>query len=438
MKTILPLLILLSTWANTWNANAAAATNTVVITPAFLNALAAEARTNAPSLRAERSRVEAARANVAAVRTWEDPMFTMGGMTARRSMRADDGDLIVGVEQRLPLFGKPVAARRAAESEVATQLAGETLAFQTLRLEIAKQVFKTALADRAVELAQEDVAWLDALAQLAEQQFLVGKAAQVDVIKAQIDRAKRTEQIRTENERRDHERVALNRLLARDHAASWARFELPALAEPIEFSPRLIDLSLRFEPRLKMMQREVEQAVTVAEVTRLKRLPEFGVGVEGRTFTGNGEFRQGMVFFNVNLPFWNLDKYRAEHARDTAKMRAAEQSLADYRLHAAKEVHEAITSIAAARREALLYRDQIIPRAELGLASARIAWETERGMFRDVLETRRMLIEGRLMFARAVTEQHMIISQLLLYCGAPDIESLKKLQENPSESPAKP
>ncbi len=438
MKTILPLLILLGAWTNVWNANAAAATNAVVITPAFLNALAAEARTNAPLLRSERSRVEAARANAAAVRTWEDPMFTLGGMTARRSMRADDGDLLVGVEQKLPLFGKPAAARRAAESEVATQQAAESMAFQMLWLEIARQAFKVALADRVVELAQEDVAWLDALAQLAEQQFLVGKASQVDVLKAQTERAKRTEQSRTESERRHHEWVALNRLLNRDFAATWPRFELPALAEPIEFGGHLVDLSLQFEPRLKMMRREVEQAAANTEVTRLKRLPDFGVGIEGRAFTGNGEFRQGMVFFNVNLPFWNLDKYRAEHARDAAKTRAAEQSLADYRLHAAKEVHEVVTSISAARREALLYRDQILPRAELALASARLAWETERGMFRDVLEMRRMLIESRLMLARAVAEQHSMLSQLLLYCGADDLDALKKHQEKPSGTPTKP
>ncbi len=436
MKTIFPLLVLLGALTNAWRSNAAVSAN--VVTSDFLNLLAAEARTNAPSLRAERSRVEAARANAAAVRTWEDPMFTLGGMTARRSMRADDGDLLVGVEQKLPLFGKPAAARRAAESEVATQQAAETLAFQMLRLEIARQAFKAALADRAVELAQEDVAWLDALVQLAEQQFLVGKAAQVDVIKAQIDRAKRAEQIRTESERRDHERVALNRLLNRDFAASWPRFELPALAESVEFSSRLVDLSLKFEPRLKVLQREVEQAATFAEVTRLKRLPEFGVGVEARSFTGNGEFRQGMVFFNVNLPFWNLDKYRADHARDTAKMRAAEESLADHRLQAAKEVHELITAVAAARREALLYRDQVIPRAELAVASARTAWETERGMFRDVLESRRMLVESRLMFARAVAEQYTMLSQLAFTCGTSDFEALKKQSEKLGEPSTKP
>jgi outer membrane protein TolC len=438
MKALLPLLILLGAWTNARQMNAAVATNAVVVTAGFLKALAEEARTNAPALRAERSRVEAARAHAAAVRTWEDPVFTFGGVTARRSIRADDGDLILRVEQKLPLFGKPAAARRAAESEVVTQQVAETVAFQRLQLEIAKQAYKTALADRAVELAQEDAAWLDALALLAEQQFLIGKISRVDVLKAQTERARRTEQILTEKERRAHERVVLNRLLNRDFAFAWPRLELPALAGPIGHDSRLTDLALGFEPQLRLLRREVEAGLAAAEVTRLKRLPEFGVGIEGRAFTGNGEFRQGMVFFNMNLPFWNLDKYRAEHARDLAKVRASEHAIAESRLHVAKEVHEIVTTLAAARREALLQRDQVLPRAALAISSARIAWETERGMFRDVLEARRMLIEGHLMYARAVAEQHTLLAQLSLVCGETDAEALQQKLGESGDIPAKP
>ena len=42
----------------------------------------------------------------AAVRSWDDPMVRFGGMAPREMMRADAGDLIYGVEQRLPSFGK--------------------------------------------------------------------------------------------------------------------------------------------------------------------------------------------------------------------------------------------------------------------------------------------------------------------------------------------
>src|SRR5690349_2995793 len=79
------------------------ATNAVLISPRFIDALAEEARTNHPSLRAADARADAAVWNAAAVRTWEDPMAKFGVMGAERERRADDGDLIYGVEQKLPL-----------------------------------------------------------------------------------------------------------------------------------------------------------------------------------------------------------------------------------------------------------------------------------------------------------------------------------------------
>ncbi len=85
----------------------------------------------------------------------------------------------------------------------------------------------------------------------------------------------------------------------------------------------------------------------------------------------------------------------------------AEQELADYRLELRAEVHGLTLKIEAARREALLYRDEIVPRTETALASARTAWESGSGMFRDLLESRRMLLEARTMQTRETMEHSL-------------------------------
>ena len=63
------------------------------------------------------------------------------------------------------------------------------------------------------------------------------------------------------------------------------------------------------------------------------------------------------------------------------------------------------------------------------------AWESNQGMFRDVLETRRMLIEARLMRVRAIAEQYQAMSQLLLCCGLGDLEAL---QDFAKDNPVRP
>src|SRR5205807_4667358 len=100
-----------------------AATNRVEVTPNYLNQLIDEMAERNPALRAKRERTNAAAANIGAVRTWADPMVHVGGVGARESFRASDGDLIYGVEQKLPLFGKPKAARQLAQQELKTETA---------------------------------------------------------------------------------------------------------------------------------------------------------------------------------------------------------------------------------------------------------------------------------------------------------------------------
>jgi len=75
------------------------ATQVVVVTAEYVNRVAEEMRANHPALRAAGARALAAKLGADAVRQWDDPMVKAGGLGARTEMRADEGDLIYGVEQ---------------------------------------------------------------------------------------------------------------------------------------------------------------------------------------------------------------------------------------------------------------------------------------------------------------------------------------------------
>lgn len=414
----------------------ASATDVIQITPAFINELAEEMRTNHPALQAAGARAQAAEANAAAVRSWEDPMLRLGGVGARREFRASDGDLIYGVEQKLPLFGKPQLARKLAQSEFATEQANTNYQFQILRREFAKALFKSALADRVVEIGEQDLVWLDTLATATEQRYRAGTATQVQLLRVQNEQAKRADQLRTDKLRLGHEQFGMNRMLNRDLHAPWPRLELPPVASPVVYNQQLVNLAVKYEPKLKVMQQQIKQAEAMAQLTRRKRLPDVSLGFEGRNYTGNGSFRQDAVVLSFNLPWANVSKYRSDINRDEARLKAAELDATDYELTVQEEIHHLTVSIDAARREALLYRDEIIPRAEQALNSSRYAWETDTGMFADVLEARRMLLDGQLMYARGVAEQYEMMAELVLCCGLGDFEALQMI--GVQTEPAKP
>jgi len=89
----------------------------------------------------------------------------------------------------------------------------------------------------------------------------------------------------------------------------------------------------------------------------------------------------------------------------------------------------------SARREALLYRDQIIPRTESTLETVRAGWQAGQNSFREVLDTHRMLLEARLMFVRAVAEQYQMLSELVLCCGLGDLNALSMIGADPETTP---
>jgi outer membrane protein TolC len=402
-------------------------TNTVVVSPTLISVWSEEMRTNHPALQAARARTNAAAAGVSAVRTWEDPMLRLGGMAADTEMRSAEGDILYGIEQKLPLFGRPALARRSARTELDVEAANAEAQFQVLRSELAQTAFRAALAGETIAVSEQDLAWLRTMTDAAQARYASGGATLVEVLQLQNEQAKRQTQLQTERDAFAQTRVRLNRLLNRPMNSAWPLLQLPAVAQPVVFSEQLISFATRYEPRLRALRQQVKAAAATVEATRRSRLPEVSVGLENRNYSGNGEWRQTELMLNFSLPVFNKKKYRADLQRDEAKLKTVESEAGDYELSLREEVHGLTVKIDAARREALLYRDEILPRTASGLESARAGWEAGRGSFRDVLDARRMLLEGRLMYARAVSEQYQMLSELVLCCGLGDLEALQML-----------
>ena len=415
--------------------NAFATTNSLTLTPALVNQFAEEMRANHPALAATRARINAAAAGLDGVRTWEDPMLRLGGMAARQDFRASDGDIIYGAEQKLPLWGKPALARRVALAELGVENANADYQFQILRSELVKVMFRTALAERVVAVGEQDLAFVQTMTGAIEAKYRSRAATQVELLQVQNEHAKRATQLQTDRDKLAHQRVALNRLLNRDLQSPWHPLELPPLAAPVIYNQRLVNFAAKYEPKLRMMREQVKQAGAGATSTRRARLPDVSLGLESRNYSGNGEWRQADFMLNFNLPLFNRSKYRADIRRDEAKLTATEADAADYSLSVREEIHNLTVKIEAARREAVVYRDEIVPRSETAIESARAAWETGRGTFRDVLDTRRMLLEGRLTLARAIAEQYEMLSDLVLCCGLGDLEALQMLENDSNARP---
>ena len=404
--------------------------NRVVLTPELINEFAEEARSNNAALWAARSRLRAAQENAQSIPLWRDPEVMLGGMGAETMMRMEDGDIMYGVEQMLPVFGKEKAARNAARAEVPVEEADLDYQFQTLRKNLAQALIQAVLTDELLILAQQDFQWLETLTTAVEQRYSVGDASQMDVLRVQNERSRRVEQIRTDENTREMAYAAVNRLLNRNVIAGWARMELPELAGPIALTTKLLAYAEKFEPKLKMMRQERAQAEAMVELTRKERRPDLSAGVEARQYSRTGEGRSAAVVLKMTVPWFNRNRYKSAVLRDEARVIEVDYKIEDMLYELRTEVHHLVALIDNARREALLYKDEIIPRSEQALRSAEAAWQASRDAFRDVLDGRRMLLEARTMYFKAVAEQYIALSELILCCGIGDLEALEMLTQS--------
>src|SRR6185503_11414819 len=191
-------------------------------------------------------------------------------------------------------------------------------------------------------------------------------------------------------------------------------------------------------PQLDVMRASLRQAESSLVLARKQRLPEVSVGVEGRQFADTGEFREGVVTLGLSIPWGNRSRYAADVKREQRKLEAAQLDIADMQLALRDEVSRLTIQIDNARRESALYHTDIIPRTQQALDGARANWLNNRGTLRDVLEARRMLLEAQTMEARAISEQHSMLADLLLHCGRGEFGNLQQPTARPSSvSPKK-
>jgi outer membrane protein TolC len=394
----------------------------VEISPGFVDQLMAEAGGRNPSVLAAGARADAASAAVESVRTWEDPVATFGiwESTPRGMPASQEGNLVYGLEQKLPVFGRPGLAREAAQARAEAERLNAGYATAVLRRDLLLALADIAETDADIGLARLHLGWIDAMAASVDSRYRTGSSSQVEWLTVQTEKSEAAEQLTSLRSMLASREESADRLLNRARHAPWPDLALPEVAGPVEYGDRLVSAALAYAPRFRALQQETAATEAAARMTQSRRLPEVGVGVETRQYSGDAGFREGMVSVNLSLPWANRSHYDSDLARDKAMVRAAERDAEAYANSVREEIHHLSVDVATARRRALLYRDQILPLAEQTLSSAEASWESSRGRFQDILDAHRAMVEDQISVVRSRADQLRGLAELTLLTGADD------------------
>ena len=399
--------------------------------------LVAHALANNPEIRAARNEREASSQRVAPAGALEDPMLEAGVLnvpTRSFSFTREDMTMkMLGLSQRFPYPGKRALRREVAEKDA--ESVGH--AYQETVNRVARETriayFDLALVVESTRLVESSRALLAQLLKIAEGRYSVGQGSQVDVLRAQTQLSKMTEELIKLAREKPMFEAELNRLLGRPAMASVPLPSELRLEEVSLAYDTLYEQALASRPQLLALRNIVVRNERSLELATKDRYPDFDVRLSygQRENMPDGTRRSDMVNFTVaiNLPVWRQTKI-APRIAEAAAMR--DQALAMYeaqRNETAMKLRQQNVAAEQSVRAARLYRSEIVPQSRLTVDAALAAYQVNRLEFAPLLDNQMAIFNFEIGRAAALASYNKALAEIDLLTGRSPLETANTLDD---------
>jgi outer membrane protein TolC len=350
---------------------------------------------NNPEIATARKRWDAALQKVPQARAWDDPMV---GVDVERTgtTRFDTfSDNEWMVSQTVPWFGKR-DLRGHIESGAAKQA---EMGWRMKTLEIVAMVKRAYYdlwqAQRELEVNERNQELMRQFVDVARVRYETGKASQSDLLRAQNELARLSEDRVDRVRMRAQALAELNQLLRR---APGTPVEMgPEVTAPVlELGVTLEQLLAAAEERPELLgvrDGAVRSAEAALALARKSYYPDVQFRVEARQYNGRSGIQEYDTGVFMNFPWLNRGKYKAAVSEARANLDASRDELETMRTRTATEVKKLYDGIHTMHHHYDLYMQQLIPQQQLAVEASRAAYETGSGGFLDVLDARRVLFD---------------------------------------------
>jgi outer membrane protein TolC len=352
-----------------------------------------------PEIQAARHAVEAKRARIPQAGAWPDPTLSLSyagnALPPFTVMRADPSSVRqLMAEQTIPYPGKThlrteIAAREADAETLAYEAVGRRVAGE------AKQAyFDLAYVDQGLAIFERRQELLERIEQVTEIRYSVGKAAQQDILRAQLEisrlAARRTlldQQRRTlEAQINSLRNVSIDSLLGettevRPSAFAYTQDELQAAAQANY-------------PVLKQRRTVVDQNRLSIDLARKDVRPDFTVGYSYMQRDGLPDMYG--ITLSTSLPLFRHRKQDMAIAEAAANLESARQMEASELTLLRYQVKQDFLEVQASEQLLKLYSQGILKQSSLTFESSISSYETGGVDFLNVLSNFLAVIDSEL------------------------------------------
>jgi outer membrane protein TolC len=355
---------------------------------ASLTALTQEAMDRNPEIQAAKRAVQAKRARVPQAGAWPDPRLSVsyaGNLLPPFTVMAGDPSSArqIMAEQEIPYPGKTRLRTGIASREADA----ETLAFEAVWRRIAAEVkqayFDLWFTEQSLSTLQKDRELLEKFEKIAEIRYSVGKAAQQDVLKAQVELTRLIERQTVLEQSRQTFQAQLNSLR-----------NLP-LETPIdtrgEVSPSSLHSSLdelqaaaqSNYPALKQQRVMVAENRLAVDLAKKEVRPDFSVGYAYMQRDRLPDMYG--ITLSTSLPIFRGRKQAMAITEAAANLESSRQTEASALTMLRYRVKQEFLDAQASEQLLKLYSQGIVPQSSLALESSISGYETGAVDFLNVL-----------------------------------------------------
>lgn len=379
-----------------------------------------------PSIHRAIRNVQALGYRVPQVTSLEDPMLTIlpptGDMVETAAGMMDAG---LGISQKLPFPGRLTLRGRVAEQEVLMALAALADARIRTASDVARAYYDYYLADVSIDITHASEDLLARVREVASARYRAGTASQQDVLRAEVELYALTNELLTLEQRRATARARLNALLDRPVDAdlpSPASFELERVDWMLAAA---MDRAVESNPQLARLREQIRRDLESVRLAKLAYFPDLKVGFSyafigsGLSPVATGDDNWSLPL-GLNLPIW-WQRIRAGVLEANARTLSSVEELEETRNTVFFGLQDTLIRIDTQYRQAVLFRDLIVPRARQTVEVSTAAYQSGELEFTALIENWRNWLDHSLAYHRAMAglEQRFADLQQLIGTSIP-------------------
>jgi outer membrane protein TolC len=345
-----------------------------------------------PKAAAARSLAEAVGTRVSGAGLMSDPEVQLGFMNydlpGLRPMPTL-GMVQLQVMQMLPLGGKlPLSTRISSHQAAAGRERADDVAWE-LRARAAAAFYELYAAEQGIEIVTGTQRLVQDVARIAQSMYEVGEGNQADVLRAQVEVARMTEEIVRMNAMRSAAAARLNALMDLPAESTIGSAALPRFPDAAPSIDSITNMAMRWRPMIRAGEADVAAAEAMSLRARRELIPDLVVGVQYAQRSGEmGAERMGSLMLGASIPVF-AGRRQLKWRDEADAMRAMSQAdLAYMKADTRGRVGEVMAMLTRARRLAELYTTTVLPQAEAAVTSAVSAYRVGRVDFMTVLDNR--------------------------------------------------